>query len=406
MLVPSFLFGGAREVRANVAKALTRLKRGETLEEICESSSKVDVLEHPQSLIWIERPYVLRAASEQDFRAVLLTNGMFDSTRIPFAHGNTIREQSVDYLSRSPWGSVVLNSGHCGTWFNELPMRPLRPSRRGHVATLRGTLEHWGALMSLGSRYYSGGLEALTFPETLPAYGGLLAEYGLNPRSGGSVPAWKDLPSLCDESFVARINSDDQFWDELVRKWRSEAGTPDLAPENLSEITTLCRAGSWDKHQWDFLRAHGGEALVEQALAAIEATRDWGKLIGVFVHALGDMDRAARLFSDHEATSPDVHWAIGPIARHLASKDPERSATLLFQSVEARVVRGGNSNYRRSVSTLKEARSVLLNAHLESVWKKLLDIFRAAHSRRKFLIALLAQEFPSDVWSGAMRERR
>jgi len=141
MLVPSFLFGTATEVRANVAKALTQLRRGASLEEICEKSGRVDLREHPEGAVWIHSKWVLRSADARDFRAVLLTMAVFDSDRIPFDKSNELRETSVDYLSHSPWGSVLLNSGQGGVWFTALPLRPYRPSRRGHVAILRGT-EH------------------------------------------------------------------------------------------------------------------------------------------------------------------------------------------------------------------------------------------------------------------------
>ena len=396
MLVPSLLFGTARDVRANIGKISTRLKRGESLESILESSNKVDLTEHPESLVWIERAFVLRAGDEPDFRAAVFTNEIFDATRIPFERSNAIREESVDYLCRSPWGCVVLNSGQPSYWYAGLPLRPLRPSRRGHVATLMGTLRHWDALMSLGARYYSGGAGAETFPRTLPAYGSLLAQYGLDPRASESGSGWRELPLLCDMSFVDRIRFDDEYWNELVRKWRSAAGTPDLVLENLAEITSLCESGSWSKSQWEFLEMHGGAEAVEGALKVIEARSDWAKLIGVLVHALGDMERAAKLFAAHEANNPEIHWAAGRIAQYLAHRDPERAAKLFFRSVEGPVGVGGDSRYRTSVLTLKEARTTLVEADLAHVWKRQLADFRAVHRRRKSLMAMLTEEFPED----------
>src|SRR5688572_13007191 len=106
MLVPSFLFGTARQVRAHVGKVITR---------------------------------VMRSSEARDYRAVVFTNAVFDASRIPFERSNAIREECVEYLSDSPWGTALLNSGQAGVWQTALPLRPLRPSRRAYVATLAGT---------------------------------------------------------------------------------------------------------------------------------------------------------------------------------------------------------------------------------------------------------------------------
>src|SRR5215471_14399369 len=102
MLVPSFLFGSAQEVRANVRKAVTRLKRGETLQELCESSDKIDLADHPESLIWVDTKWVLRPQKSRDYRAVLLTNEIFFASELSFDQRNALREASVSYLSASP----------------------------------------------------------------------------------------------------------------------------------------------------------------------------------------------------------------------------------------------------------------------------------------------------------------
>ena len=225
MLVPDFLFGTAKDVRSNVAKVVTRLRRGATLEAICEAAGRVDLAEHPDSLAWIERAWVLRPSAANDYRAVLLTNCLFDSSRIPFERSNAIREESVEYLSASPWGTVILNSGQVAAWHMALPLRPLCPSRRGFVAILQGTLRHWTALSALGERYYAGGGSTDTFPGTLPAYGRVLARLGVDASTGDT--AWKDIRDLCDESFIARLRSDDDFWNDFVRRARSQAGVLD-----------------------------------------------------------------------------------------------------------------------------------------------------------------------------------
>src|SRR5260370_38522168 len=87
MLVPNFLFGEAREVRANVGKAITRLKRGATLQDICESSGKMELGHYPESFIWIERAWVFRSSHERDYQAVLFNNRLVDPYRIPCEQG-------------------------------------------------------------------------------------------------------------------------------------------------------------------------------------------------------------------------------------------------------------------------------------------------------------------------------
>ena len=392
MLVPSFLFGNARAVRANVKKVLTRLRRGATLEEICEESNQIDLADHPGSLVWLDSTRVLREADAQDCRAILLTNGLFDSASIPFEQSNAIRERSVDYLSRTPWGTVVLNSGQAGVWYTALPLRPLRPCRAAYVAIVRGTLEHWAALTGLGHRYYSGGYGAKAFSETLPAYGGVLAHCGLEPRTGNV--AWQDIRLLADASLVQRLEFDDPFWNGLVRKMRSEFGTPELVPDNLAEITGLCESGSWDAEQWEFLRAQSGAEGLERALDTLAKAGKWSALLGVFVHALHDLERATKLYLEHEGTCPALHWADDLVARHLATRDATRAAAILFQVAERQLVRGKKNSYAASVATLKEAKAVLLGADQAAAWKAGLDRFAAANRRRAVLMTLLNEAFP------------
>lgn len=390
MLVPSFLFGTAREVGANVRKAVTRLKRGATLEEICESSDRVDLATHPDSLVWLEGAWVLRPSAASDYRAILLTRTLFDSARIPFERSNVIREESVEYLSKSPWGTALLNSGQVSEWHTALPRRPLRPSRRAYVAILAGTLRHWKALTAIGARYYTGGSVAQTFSESLPAYGGMLARLGIDPRSGSG--GWGDLRLLYDASLIERLSSDDQFWNGLVKKWRSDAKVPDLTVENATEIERLCEAGSWDKAQWGFLRRERGSVAVEQALETVALTCDLNRRLGVFIHGLSDMERATALFTKYEVDNPVLHWADSLIARHLQSTDPERSASILFQAAERAVRLGGKLHYRIMLEHLEEAKDILLGANLEALWKERLARFELTHARRRSAMAMMREK--------------
>jgi len=396
MLVPDFLFGSAREVRANVRKAITRLMRGESLEAICETSNRVNLLEHPASLIWLERARVLRPSEARDYRAVQLHEQLFASERVPFELSNAIREQSVEYLSLSDWGTVILNSGIPLTWATALPFVPLRPSRRGHVAVLKGTLRHWPALMALGSRFYSGGGSSGTFPQMLPAYGTVLAQYGLDVRGKENEPAWRPIHELCDVAFIERIATDDRHWATLVREWRSKAGTPELIPENVSEIVSLCEQGSWNKEQWAFVEIRSGPEAVERALSTLAASGAREKLLGVLIHALDDMQRATDLYSAHIATTPSLGWATTRVAEFLAQKEPERAAQLFAKEADEQAKLGKKYSYRSSVAALRAARETLIRADLYPLWKTLLERFLAAHGRRKHLVAELDSAFPGE----------
>ena len=284
MLVPHLLFGTAREVSGSVGKVVTQLKRGATLEDLCESSSQVDLADFPRSLVWIDRAWALRSSAERDCRAVLLTHGIFDGKRIPFERSNSIREESVEYLSRSPWGTALLNAGRGGEWHTARPLGPLRPSRRGFVATLAGTLRHWEALEALGPRYYSGGSHGRLFPETLPAYGGVLWKVGLDPRGQGE--GWEDVRSFGDiRAVIDRLDSDDEFWEDLVRKWRRDAGTPDLTEESLdgwAEVPIARQLGAGDPERSASLLfqaaerqlARGGKRGSQDVVRTLEQARD------------------------------------------------------------------------------------------------------------------------------------
>jgi len=405
VLVPSFLFGTAREVRASIGRALTQIRRGARLDDICESFTKVDLIQHPRSLVWIDAVWVVRPSTAEDYRAVLLTNMLFDPGRIPFERSNVIREQSVEYLSESPWGTVVLNSRQGHYWCHDLPTSPLRPSRHGYLAIVGGTLRHWDAINALGRRYCTGGSNGYsTFAETLPAYGGALARLGVDPRGEGK--GWQDIHQLCgDGVLIERLRTDDAFWKEFVRK--SQAGAPELVEENLAQITGLCEAGSWDGPQWEFLRNHAGAEAVEQAIAKVEEKRDGSLLMGVLIHALHDMPRATQFFEQHQADQ-SIHWADERIAEYLKDTDPKRSAAILFESAERQANVGplvGNFAYRQAIAALAMARDILLNANLRNIWESHLETFRATHRRRPALMRMLEKSLVLEARSGQGRRK-
>jgi hypothetical protein len=379
-----------------VRKVITRLLRGESLETICENSNRVNLSEHPGSWIWLERAFVLRPSEARDYRAVQLNEQLFNSERVPFELSNELREQSVEYLSRSAWGTVLLNSGEALVWATALPLVPRRPSRRGHVAVLRGTLRHWPALTALGSRFYSGGGSSHTFPQALPEYGGVLAQYGLDVRDKGNEPAWRPIHELCDDAFIERIATDDHHWATMVREWSRKAGTPELVPENIAEIVSLCEQGSWNKEQWAFVERQSGPEAVERALSTLEASGAREKLLGVLIHALGDMQRATDLYSAHIATTPSLGWATTRIAEFLAHTKPERAAQLFANEADQQAQSGKKSSYREAVVALRAARDTLIRVDLDPLWKSLLTQFREVHGRRKQLIAELDSAFPGE----------
>jgi three-Cys-motif partner protein len=73
MLVPRLLFGNAREVRAGVGRAITGLGRGATFEQLCEDSGFVDLQTHPDSVVWIDRAWSMRAAVARDYSQIVYT---------------------------------------------------------------------------------------------------------------------------------------------------------------------------------------------------------------------------------------------------------------------------------------------------------------------------------------------
>jgi hypothetical protein len=348
----------------------------------------IDLAEHPDALVWINGTRVLRPSRERDFRAVTLTDAIFHDDRLSFERINAIREESVEYLASSSWGTALINSGQVGVWHNTLPLRPFRPSRKAYAAVLKGTLEHWGALTALGARYYSGGGDRETFPGTLPGYGGLLAGFGVDVRGEGI--AWRAIREICDESFVQRIQSDDSFWNAFVTKKNSQQGTPDLVRENLDEIRALCAKGSWERSQWEFVRTECGPGEVDALLQQASASADLGLIMGVFVHALEDLDRASELFRRYEAENADVHWAAERIAEHIARTDPAEAAGILFRCAD-RAARTGKSWYRRAAAAVARSREILGSEHAD-LWHSHLARFTAKHGRRKALLALLGHD--------------
>lgn len=312
MLIPKFLFGTARDVRSSVQRIVTRLKRGESIQGVCESSEMIEFDTTSSGFIWLDNAWVLRPAKEADFRAVQLTTCLFDAQRIPFDRSNVIRKVSAEYLSSFPWGTVILNSGQGGSWLYDLPHRPLRPCRQAFVALLRGTMHHWHILTSFGPRFYRGGAAPCTFTEAIPAYGHAMAVLDVDPR--GENLRWKPLPELCDEVLIKKLERDDKFWTDFVRKSQIAAGTPELVPENLDVIQSLCMNGSWDSDHWNYLRMQLGPGAVEDAINKLHESGDLNKLLGVYIHALNDMERAYQLFSEHSASVLELRWAEARIA--------------------------------------------------------------------------------------------
>lgn len=376
MLVPGLLFGTAREVQASVGRAVTRLKRGATLQHVCEESDFVDLTAHSESLIWMDRArFSWRGTDARDFRAATFTYAVCLNHRIPLEVRNALQEECVDYLSLSPWGTLVLNSGQGRAWQT---LYPFRPSRRAYIATLAGTLQHWDALMGIGARYY-GVIATRTFPETLPAYGFLLADLGVDTRT--MTGRWSDIREACDGgNLLQRLRTDDAFWDAFVRSAQTRNRAPELLAENVEEIARLCEEGSWRKPHWDFLRAQRGADAVEKALAKVIARNDVNILLGVYIHVLGDMARAAPLYQQHAESDLGLKWAADRVASYVAKRDPVAAAAACFVSAQnAAVSPDRQQAIGLMLAALDEAQDTLVDAGLQSEWHRRLEAFSNAH---------------------------
>jgi hypothetical protein len=376
MLVPGLLFGTAREVQSSVGTVLTRLKRGATLQRICEESDFVDLAEHPESLIFMDRVRSFwRASDVRDFRAATFTYALCFNHRIPFEVSNALREQSVDYLSLSPWGTVVLNSGQARAWQTLAPV-PTKPPGL-HCNPCRNA-EPLGHAQGFGARY-CGPVTNRTFPETLPAYGLVLADLGVDPKT--SPGRWSDIRQACDNgNLLQRLRTDDAFWEEFVRSAQIRNRAPELLAENVEEIARLCEEGSWRKPHWDFLRAQRGTQAVQEALAKVIARNDVNILLGVYIHVLGDMARAAALYQQHADSDWELKWAADRVASYVAKQDPRAAAAACFVSAEKAVVLPDRQQaIGLMVAALDEAQGTLVDAGLQCEWHQRLDAFSKAH---------------------------
>jgi hypothetical protein len=161
----------------------------------------------------------------------------------------------------------------------------------------------------------------------------------------------------------------------------------------VNDAASLCERGSWDPTQWAFLRNQGGTEAVERALEKVAEIGDPGRLLGVFIHALDDIDRAVDLFAKHEATEPRVHWADIRVAQHLKVRDPERAAGILFRAAERSVLWGPKHGYHRALDILEQARIALVGADLGRVWTDSLERFARSHRQRRSLIVSLRARF-------------
>ena len=136
-------------------------------------------------------------------------------------------------------------------------------------------MHHWHILTSFGPRFYRGGAAPCTFTEAIPAYGHAMAVLDVDPR--GENLRWKPLPELCDEVLIKKLERDDKFWTDFVRKSQIAAGTPELVPENLDVIQSLCMNGSWDSDHWNYLRMQLGPGAVEDAINKLHESGDLNK---------------------------------------------------------------------------------------------------------------------------------
>ena len=231
-------------------------------------------------------------------------------------------ESVAPTLEQSAWGTVLLNTSQ-GYWLGPI----VRPSRTGVLAVLRGTVRHWDELAALGQRFCDGVLPSSSRrPEICQSAQLRRRKAKLEgdpiarpPGNADAVGLRHPRPVIAEVKLLARIEHDDEFWASILH----EQGGPPLEPQNADEITALCTNGSWRKQYWDFLRKSSGNDAVEAALQAIVDRKDWSKLIGVFVHALDDMPRAAQLFAEHGASCEDLNWARERIARY--PRAPTRS---------------------------------------------------------------------------------
>jgi hypothetical protein len=368
---------------------MTQLRRGARLQDLFEACSMVDLTQHEDALLWLDvSRFSTRGADARDFRAALFTRSLFDAGKLPFGRSNVIREESVDYLAARAWGTVLCNSGDW-LWSMNLPMKPWTPSRRAFGAVLRGTIQHWNDLVALGPRFGRGSCYGSSFAESLPGFRYVVATC----RFGYDPPREVDLPSIdnCPSSdLLAHVEADDAFWERLVEEGRRYHKTPTLKADNLAEVVRLCNEGSWIQAQWAFLRERAGDGAVEEALAQIAARQDWNKLLGVYIHALKDLDRAARIFREHDGD--EVAWATEIVARHLAATDPEYAAAKLVQAAERFLVLKKPAVYRASVRHLREAREILARADLGQQWVQSIAGFRKRNDRSKKLLELLDAE--------------
>jgi hypothetical protein len=188
--------------------------------------------------------------------------------------------------------------------------------------------------------------------------------------------AWADpRPMIHERGLIARVEQDDSFWATILRK----VGGPPVDEEHIGEIKALCENGSWTREHWDLLRKTQGNESLEQAIGLIEAREDWNKLLGVLVHAVADMDRAADLFMRKRMDFGELNWARERIVEHLEKTAPEKAAELFFQDAEEYLEPGTSRAWRDTAKALTAAHDLLLEADLARVWAERLRAFRQKH---------------------------
>lgn len=203
-------------------------------------------------------------------------------------------------------------------------------------------------------------------------------------RTGDAFP---NPASWTEFDLVKRVRDDTPYWESLVAKGRA-LQVRESSPGRNAEIERLCSEGSRDAFHWMHL-ANTGPHAVDHALEGLARRRAWSELLGVFMHALHDKDRALQVFLTHRSECPDLNSARAAMAMHLSETNPALAADLLFEQAEACIQGTEKSRYRETASYLANARDILASGGSQARWADLMDDFQRRHGHDRMFVAAL-----------------
>lgn len=107
MLLPEVFYGTSQQVRQRLRKVVTEMLKGKSLPDLIDSFSTIHAQDYPDALFSLGAFWERQGGEHFMLRA--LGESLASDRRLDWSDVNRIRNESVDYLASTPWGTLALN---------------------------------------------------------------------------------------------------------------------------------------------------------------------------------------------------------------------------------------------------------------------------------------------------------